>query len=165
MFGQLLGALATILIVIASQASPSLAQNSPKDYVDLHNAARAAVGVGPVTWDASVQAFAENYAKQRMGDCSLIHSTNRNNLGENIFGGSGSSWTAADAVRLWVGEKSYYNYATNSCSQGKVCGHYTQVVWRASTRIGCARVVCNNNRVFITCNYKPAGNIIGQKPY
>uniref|UniRef100_A0A0D9V168 SCP domain-containing protein n=1 Tax=Leersia perrieri TaxID=77586 RepID=A0A0D9V168_9ORYZ len=155
------------LAVAAAMASPSQAQNSPQDYVRLHNAARAAVGVGPVTWDSSVQAFAENYARQRAGDCSLIHSNNRVNLGENLFwGGAGKDWTAADAVNLWVNERSDYNYGSNSCAQGKVCGHYTQVVWSTSTSIGCARVVCNGGRgVFITCNYRPAGNIVGQKPY
>ncbi|XP_006644187.2 pathogenesis-related protein PRB1-2-like [Oryza brachyantha] len=162
--------LATILLglaMAAAMALPSQAQNSPQDYVRLHNAARAAVGVGPVTWDPSVQAFAESYARQRAGDCRLIHSPNRDNLGENLFWGSaGKDWTAADAVNLWVGEKGDYNYASNSCAAGKVCGHYTQVVWRASTAIGCARVVCNEGRgVFITCNYKPAGNFNGQRPY
>ena len=53
-----------------------------------------------------------------------------------------------------------YNHATNTCSapSGQSCGHYTQVVWRASTAIGCARVVCSNNAgVFIICNYYPPG--------
>uniref|UniRef100_A0A0D9V169 SCP domain-containing protein n=1 Tax=Leersia perrieri TaxID=77586 RepID=A0A0D9V169_9ORYZ len=155
------------LAIAAAVACPCQAQNSQQDYVKLHNAARAAVGVGPVTWDTSVQAFAENYARQRAGDCKLIHSSNRDNLGENLFWGSaGKDWSAADAVQSWVNEKKDYNYGSNSCAPGKVCGHYTQVVWRASTKIGCARVVCSNNRgVFITCNYKPAGNYVGQRPY
>ncbi|KAK3126304.1 hypothetical protein QOZ80_7AG0554610 [Eleusine coracana subsp. coracana] len=148
----------------AFAVTPCTAQNSPQDFVILHNTARADVGVGPVTWDNTVAAYAQSYAAQRQGDCSLVHSGGP--YGENLFGGSGSGWSAADAVGLWVAEKQYYNYGSNSCAQGKVCGHYTQVVWRNSTTIGCARVICNNNGgTFIICSYNPRGNIIGQSPY
>ncbi|CAH1441532.1 unnamed protein product [Lactuca virosa] len=105
----------------------SLAQNSPQDFVDAHNQARAQVGVGPMTWDSNVAGFAENYANQRRGDCQLVHSQN-----------------------------SPYE---------KMCGHYTQVVWRNSVRLGCARVQCNNDAWFVTCNYDPPGNYVGEKPY
>ncbi|KAK3124374.1 hypothetical protein QOZ80_7BG0585710 [Eleusine coracana subsp. coracana] len=141
------------------------AQNSQQEYLDLHNAARAAVGVGPVTWDNTVAAWAQNYANSRRGDCALIHSPNGRPYGENLFGGGGSSWTARDAVKSWVDEKQYYNHGSNSCAQGKVCGHYTQVVWRNTKSIGCARVICNNGGTFIICSYNPPGNFIGQRPY
>ncbi|CAL5091583.1 unnamed protein product [Urochloa decumbens] len=148
-------------------ATPCAAQNSPQDFVSLHNAARNDVGVGPVTWDDNVAAFARSYAARRAGDCALQHSSG-SGYGENIFkGGAGKDWSASDAVGLWVKEKQWYDHASNSCSapQGQSCGHYTQVVWRKSTAIGCARVVCNNGGVFITCNYNPPGNFAGQRPY
>ncbi|XWS52169.1 hypothetical protein CRYUN_Cryun11dG0043900 [Craigia yunnanensis] len=34
-----------------------------------------------------------------------------------------------------------------------MCGHYTQIVWKNTRRIGCARVICDNGDVFMTCNY------------
>ncbi|KAG1348128.1 Pathogenesis-related protein 1 [Cocos nucifera] len=139
------------------------AQNSPEDFVSAHNSARAAVGVGPVSWNDTVAAYAQDYAKQRAGDCQLVHSDGP--YGENLFGGSGADYTAADAVNSWVSEKQYYDYSSNTCAEGQVCGHYTQVVWRDSTNIGCARVVCNNGGIFITCNYYPPGNYLGQRPY
>ncbi|KAH7673597.1 Cysteine-rich secretory protein-related protein [Dioscorea alata] len=140
------------------------AQNSPDDYVNAHNSARSQVGVGPVIWDDTVASYAENYANQRANDCQLIHSNGP--YGENLFWGSGADYNAVDAVNLWVSEGQDYDYNSNTCAQGKVCGHYTQVVWSSSTNIGCARVVCNNNGgIFITCNYNPAGNVIGERPY
>ncbi|XP_031481783.1 pathogenesis-related protein PRB1-3-like [Nymphaea colorata] len=156
----------SLLLGLAMLIHGTQAQNSPQDYVAAHNAARAQVGVGPISWDDTVAAYAENYANQRIGDCSMIHSGgNGGQYGENIFGGGGSGWTAVDAVNSWVDEKSNYDYNTNTCASEQMCGHYTQVVWQNSVRLGCARVECNNGGTFITCNYDPAGNVDGERPY
>ncbi|XP_010691522.2 pathogenesis-related protein PR-1 type [Beta vulgaris subsp. vulgaris] len=143
------------------------AQNSPQDYVNAHNDARAAVGVGNIQWDDQVAAFAQQYADQRKGDCVLQHSGGGGRYGENLAGGSGPGLvlTATTAVQMWVAEKADYDYNSNTCASGKVCGHYTQVVWRDSVRLGCARVQCDNGGIFVTCNYDPPGNFVGQKPY
>ncbi|XP_022952679.1 pathogenesis-related protein 1-like [Cucurbita moschata] len=141
----------------------SLAQDSPQDFVNGHNAARAQVGVGPVRWDESVANFARQFANQRINDCQLMHSGGP--FGENIAKHS-SDMSGTDAVQMWVDEKPFYNPRTNTCAAGKVCGHYTQVVWRNSVRIGCAKVRCTNNRgTFITCNYDPPGNISSERPF
>ncbi|KAL6012832.1 hypothetical protein ACLOJK_003321 [Asimina triloba] len=151
------------VISLALLAQQSTAQNSPQDFLRAHNAVRAKVGVGPMSWDNRVAAYALSYARQRMGDCRLVHS--RGPYGENLFWGSGREFTAADAVNSWAAERQYYDYRTNTCARGKVCGHYTQVVWRNSVRLGCARVKCNNGAIFIICNYSPPGNVAGQRPY
>ncbi|KAM0937374.1 putative CAP domain-containing protein [Dioscorea sansibarensis] len=151
-------------IMALAMAGHAVAQNSPDDYVNAHNSARSNVGVGPVTWNDTVTAYAEDYANQRANDCQLIHSNGP--YGENLFWGSGADYSGVDAVNAWVSEGQDYDYNSNTCAEGKVCGHYTQVVWSSSTNIGCARVVCNNNLgIFIICNYFPAGNVVGERPY
>ncbi|XP_010943437.1 pathogenesis-related protein 1B [Elaeis guineensis] len=156
-------ALATIIAICLSITNPSVAQNSPQDYLQPHNAARRAVGVGPMTWDNTLARYALNYANTRTGDCRLVHS--RGPYGENLYMSSPSIATAARAVGAWVDERRFYDYRTNTCARGKVCGHYTQVVWRDSVRVGCARVRCNNGNYFIICSYNPPGNISGRRPY
>ncbi|KAF7802774.1 pathogenesis-related leaf protein 6-like [Senna tora] len=140
----------------------SHAQNSPQDYLDAHNVARAQVGVANITWDNTVATYALNYANSRKSDCRLVHSNGP--YGENLAEGSGS-FTGTAAVNLWVEEKPYYNYSANSCVGGQQCLHYTQVVWQNSVRLGCARVQCNNGWWFVSCNYDPPGNYVGQRPY
>lgn len=140
------------------------AQDSSADYVNAHNAARSQVGVPNVVWDETVANFARNYANQRKGDCQLIHSGGGGRYGENLAGSTGDL-SGTDAVRLWVNEKANYDHNSNTCRNGAVCGHYTQVVWRNTKRIGCAKVRCNNGGTFIGCNYSPPGNYAGQKPY
>ncbi|XP_039131272.1 pathogenesis-related protein 1-like [Dioscorea cayenensis subsp. rotundata] len=151
-------------IMALAMAGHTVAQSSPDDYVNAHNSARSEVGVGPVTWNDTVAAYAQNYANQRANDCQLIHSNGP--YGENLFWGSGADYSGVDAVNAWVSEKQDYDYNSNTCAEGKVCGHYTQVVWSNSINIGCALVVCNNNAgIFIICSYFPAGNIDGERPY
>ncbi|KAL8208909.1 hypothetical protein R6Q57_008321 [Mikania cordata] len=111
------------------------AQNSQQDYLDAHKAARAQVGVRNMVWNATVAAYAQSYANQRIGDCNMVHSGGP--YGENLAEGSGT-FTGTTAVKLWVNEKTYYDYTTNMCASGHACGHYTQVVWRNSVQLGCA---------------------------
>jgi pathogenesis-related protein 1 len=142
----------------------ALAQDSPTDYVDAHNAARSEVGVPDLVWNETLVDFAQNYANQHKADCQLIHSGGGGIYGENLAGSTGGL-SGTDAVKLWVDEKSDYDHASNSCADGAVCGHYTQVVWKNSLRLGCAKVSCDNGGTFISCNYDPPGNYQGQSPY
>ncbi|XP_076882205.1 pathogenesis-related leaf protein 4-like [Bidens hawaiensis] len=146
------------------------AQNSPGDYLNAHNAARAQVGVGNMVWSSTLAAYAQNYANLRARDCNLIHSGGP--YGENLAKGGGvfqsapGVFTGTTAVNLWVGEKANYDHNSNTCASGADCGHYTQVVWRNSNQLGCARVQCaNNGGWFIICSYNPRGNYVGQSPY
>ncbi|KAL0727018.1 hypothetical protein Bca4012_023111 [Brassica carinata] len=128
-----------------------------------HNSVRTSLGLSPLVWDGRIASYASWWANQRRYDCSLTHSTGP--YGENLFWGSGSDWTPTFAVESWTVEAKFYNHMTNSC-EGGMCGHYTQIVWRDTKRLGCARVVCENGAgVFITCNYDPPGNYVGENPY
>lgn len=152
-----------ISVVSLSKFQSSCAQNFSQDCLTPHNTARAEVRVPPLTWSTTLENYARDYANKRIGDCSLVHSNGR--YGENLAWSSGELSCSA-AVRLWVAEKAYYNYNSNSCAAGRVCGHYTQVVWRNTVNVGCARVRCNNNKgTFVICSYSPPGNYVGQRPY
>ncbi|KAK4259933.1 hypothetical protein QN277_006211 [Acacia crassicarpa] len=137
------------------------AQDSPQDYVDVHNAARGEVGVPAIVWDAEVAEYAQNYANVRKADCQL---TNSNGEYGELLQRSEEDMSGADAMKTWVAQKAYYDYNTNTCVGGK-CFYYTQMVWRNTIRLGCAKVRCNNGGTFIICNYDPAGNVPGERPY
>lgn len=92
--------------------------------------------------------------------------------GENIMVGTpGSDLTVAETVQTWWvdNEKRNFDAASGTCMVGRPdelrCGHYTQVVWRDTKAIGCARVKCDNGGVFINCYYTPAGNVLNQRPF
>ncbi|MFL5445126.1 MAG: CAP domain-containing protein, partial [Myxococcales bacterium] len=104
------------------------------------------------------------------------HNTGRGQRGENIAASAPAGrWAPADVVAAWASEAADYDYAANTCAEGKQCGHYTQLVWRATTRAGCAHKLCTVNWPFApappgswdfwVCDYEPPGNFVGQRPY
>uniref|UniRef100_A0A6N2MBU6 SCP domain-containing protein n=1 Tax=Salix viminalis TaxID=40686 RepID=A0A6N2MBU6_SALVM len=110
-------------------------------------------------WDNTVAAFARSYINGLSGSCRMVHSGGP--YGENLAWGS-PDLAGTAAVKMWVDERANYDYNSNSCVGGE-CLHYTQVVWRNSVRLGCAKVRCNNGGTIISCNYDPPGNYNGMK--
>lgn len=139
-----------------------------------HNQTRSALGIPDLVWDPALAAVAQAWADQCIDNENPIglidHNAGRSDdypgyVGENVYGSSGGA-TGPDAVTLWVAEEANYDYGTNTCAAGKVCGHYTQVVWRASEKLGCGLNNCPGLTYgsSVVCNYSPGGNS-GGKPY
>lgn len=142
--------------------------------LNAHNAVRSSVSqaqppLEPFTWSQSAAAVAQAWAN----GCVFAHNDGRGNLGENIYANApvGSS-TPQDVVDDWASEAAAYDYAANTCSGA--CGHYTQLVWRTTKSLGCAKATCTDasspfgsagNWDLWVCDYDPPGNFVGQKPY
>lgn len=125
-----------------------------------------------MTWSPDIAKIAQAYADTLASQgCNLVHSQILG-YGENLAMFGGTAATPADVVAGWASEGACYTYGpialTDSCpctpSSGGKCGHYTQLVWRGTTELGCGVATCPGKEVWV-CNYKPQGNVIGQKPY
>lgn len=162
----------------ADEPPPTEPSSEPNDsaldgIVGAHNDVRSAVIPTPdvpldaLVWSESAAAVAREWAS----GCTFGHNPNRGSLGENVYAASAGYGSTPDSVvKSWASESSNYDYANNDCSG--VCGHYTQVVWRATTAVGCAVQTCSSGGPFgggswelWVCNYAPPGNYAGQRPY
>jgi uncharacterized protein YkwD/acetyltransferase-like isoleucine patch superfamily enzyme len=139
------------------------------DTLATHNKWRNMVGVANLTWSDKAATAAQNWANTIASQCQLQHGglsdADGTQYGQNIHWTSASSTTMEQVVNAWASEKQFYNYSDNSCEAGKVCGHYTQIVWANTTQVGCGQAQCSNGSTMTVCNYTPPGNYIGQKPY
>jgi pathogenesis-related protein 1 len=146
-------------------ASVPAAKSWAEQITAAHNKVRAAVGVPPLLWDTGLAAEAGQGAL-RLAEtgCQFKHSAGR--TGENLFGKSGAQPSTETIVSAWAAEQADYDYPTNTCAAGKTCGHYTQMVWQDTDRLGCGLAECAGGKKYIAgCKYSPAGNSIGQRPY
>lgn len=133
--------------------------------LERHNYWRADVGVDEkLEWSDEMAKLAADWAKKlKRKGCAFEHRPN-NKFGENLFKGTTGHFDAAYVVDAWAGEKADYNYNRNKCKPGKMCGHYTQIVWKTTKKVGCAKIECDGYDVWV-CNYDPPGNWVGEKPY
>ncbi len=133
-----------------------------------HNNARAAVDVPPLQWSNALAAYAQQWADHlAVSGCKMEHrprsGTWKQLYGENLFMGSAGYFDVADAVTFWESEKMDYKGKLTIKNFAQV-GHYTQMVWKTTTHVGCGIAVCGD-QVIIVCNYNPAGNMLGETPY
>ncbi|KAK4749225.1 hypothetical protein SAY87_026674 [Trapa incisa] len=142
---------------------PGIPMSRPREFLTAHNRVRASVNVPPLKWDNNVARYARRFAAKRAMACDMIHS--RGPYGENIFWGQKDEWSPTQVVNFWAAESRHYNKNTNTCSADQVCGHYTQVVWQDSTKLGCATVKCFNGGMYAICNYDPPGNYTDESPF
>ena len=91
----------------------------------------------------------------------------RGQEGENLWWGTADGFSYAQMVDMWGNEKKSFKYDVfPNCSTNRsaVVGHYTQMIWRSTTSVGCA-LASNGRTDFLVCRYSPPGNVVGQKPY
>ena len=130
-----------------------------------HNAHRAEVDVPDLEWDNELADIAADWLAHLENDngCNMEHDW-ASPLGENLAWNAGYEETPIGVTNGWMAEVKDYDYDSNSCS-GPMCGHYTQVIWHSSERVGCAQRTCENGEELWMCNYDPPGNWQGEKPY
>lgn len=143
--------------------------------VRAHNHYRDQVGVAGLSWSSRLADYAQEWADTLAADgCQMRHRTNHL-YGENLYWQSAIMWsdgrrelavvTPEEVVDSWASEMKDYDAISNQCMAGAVCGHYTQVVWRATREVGCAMSPCPDHGQIWVCNYHPHGNIVGQRPH
>ena len=129
-----------------------------------HNKVRADVGVGPLRWDNGLAAFAQQWADHLASTSCKMQHRQPNNYGENLFQGTAGHYTAVDAAKGWETEKKLYRGGVITEKNYKPIGHYTQMVWRDTHKVGCGESICGGT-LLVACNYDPPGNYLGNKPY
>jgi hypothetical protein len=158
----------------ASQVSNNT--NFVNTILEFMNRERAAVGVPPLVWSNSLAAGAQAWADYEASLNRSFHSTDaqRGPLGETIaeWGPRGPMEDVnATLIRVqtmlnfWINEKNLYHGETIELTNYQIFGHYTQIVWRQTTEIGCGMATGSNGNDFLVCRYNPMGNWVGQKPY
>ncbi len=144
-----------VVPVVVKAATPAeIAQ-----WLEAHNTYRQLHGVGPVTWSDTVAASAQAY----IDTCPAGHSGTQ--YGENLAWATYSA-PVGDVVTWWYSEEEDYDY--NNPGFSSATGHFTQVVWKGTTEIGCAYKEGCTTGMYQTshtawiCQYNPPGNYIGQ---
>jgi uncharacterized protein YkwD len=148
-------------------ATSTISAADRDEILRLHNEYRAEVGTPALTWDGSLADSAQGWADVTAPLGHLCHDPGANNQGENLA----DNQSAVAGVQSWYGEKSKYvanpgpvNSRTNNWW---AWGHYSQMVWRTTERIGCGAAPSTqfSGNVVLACRYSPPGNFEGQTPY
>lgn len=156
-------ALIALLCAQLFACMPSAGSVNAEEMLEAHNKVRATHGLQPLVWDEELAVSATDWSEHLAGSgCDLTHS--QDGYGENLYMTSG--WASeGEVVNSWADEAEDYDTRTHTCAQGKVCGHFTQIIWAKTERVGCGMARCGVGGEVWTCKYDPLGNYAGRAPF
>jgi len=136
-------------------------------------------GKPPLEYDSALAAHAQGWANHLAQTGLWKHNPNEyvqgfpGTVGENIDknmwkGGPGRTreQLLERAVDRWVDEYKNYDF-TNHKSKGGDVGHFTQVVWRDTKKVGCGLALVERKDgwiwCYVVCCYHPTGNVVDRE--
>jgi len=164
-------AIVLLLLAAAAASSPaagqSFAASFPTRILAAHNSERARAGVVLLSWDNELGTAAAAYARQMAMTGRFAHSDRaaRPGTGENLWMGTHGAFSVEAMVGAWASEKRFFFPGTfpsvSRTGNWADVGHYTQMIWPTTTRVGCA--LASTPRVdYLVCRYAYKGNIDGR---
>ncbi|HEX8620810.1 MAG TPA: CAP domain-containing protein [Allosphingosinicella sp.] len=136
-----------------------------------HNRERSAAGVEPLAWDPELAAEAAAWGSELAASGAFEHDPDTDGedpQGENLWAGTKGAYAPEEMVEGWIEEKKHFrpgrfpdNSATGDFAD---VGHYTQLMWRETDRVGCALAPGEEEEVLV-CRYRTAGNVVGERPF
>ena len=122
-----------------------------------HNIHRCRYMVPELEWCDQCADAAKSWGEYLASTGQLFHGglDGDHKMGQNLALG-GKNFTVSKAVAAFMEEEKEYDFEQGGYQPG--LGHFTQLVWRATTHVGAA-VVQYGNRKLVVCNYHIPGNI------
>ncbi|CDS03903.1 hypothetical protein LRAMOSA06858 [Lichtheimia ramosa] len=138
-----------VLALFAVQLAAAISAGTAKNALRIHNKYRAKHSAPALKWNKDLEKFAQSWANR----CVFEHS-HAQGQGENLAMGMKDF---AGAIGAWYNEEKLYDY--NNPGFSGATGHFTQVVWKSTTEVGCGVKSCPNGKMYV-CSYKPPGNVV-----
>jgi hypothetical protein len=136
-----------------------------------HNRERSAAGIAPLAWDPELAAAAAEWSGRLAATGAFEHDESVDEAdpqGENLWAGTRGAYSPEEMVEGWIEEKSHFRpgrFPDNSRTGDFAdVGHYTQLMWRETDRVGCALADGSEEEVLV-CRYRTAGNVVGERPF
>jgi hypothetical protein len=134
-----------------------------------HNQERLELGLEPLSWNPALAEQAQHWADYLAASGRFEHAPEDPYApeGENLWAGTKGYYAPEARVDAWAREKQFFHMGVfpDNSTTGRVedVGHYTQLIWRATTEVGCAEAASAGEDILV-CRYAEAGNYRGERP-
>ena len=146
--------------LVANNDSANIAQ----EVLDAHNRYRSEVNVPTLKWSDALANSSQQWANHLAVNGIFEHSDNQE-IGENIWKGTSGTNSVTKMIDSWGAEKKNFTPGVfPDVTTGGEVDHYTQMVWRNTTEVGCA-LASSNGYDYLVCQYSPSGNYLNQAVY
>ena len=146
---------------------PRVPFNPSARLLAIHNLERARVHAPPLVWDPQLAAAAASYGQVLARSGRLEHSPRASRPGqrENLWKGPRGIYSPEQMVGGWIQERALFRPGVfpnvSRTGNWSDVAHYTQMIWKGTTRVGCA-IHTGGQWDYLICRYSPPGNVDGK---